>query len=43
MKLKTKSGAIYDDENHPTLQNLSSDDILELVRLHRKMREVKKK
>ena len=43
MKLKTKSGTIYDSDKHITLQNFTEDDVLEMVKLHRKIREVKKK
>ena len=33
MRLKLKSGDIYDTELHPTLQNLSKDGIKEIMKM----------
>ena len=35
MKLKLTSGNIYDTKLHPTLQNLTNDDIREIMRMIR--------
>lgn len=43
MKLKTKSGTIYDSEKHAALQDFTKDDILEMLGLYEKFRDVKRK
>ena len=43
MKLKTKSGTIFDSEKYEPLHNFSNDDIIEILELYERNKELKKK